>query len=392
MKIFFVRLILAIVVIALIVYFIMPVFNKNDSEIPTSTSGDNNFEPEVYTVTLPTSEPENSPVVEDVPNVSAISESVIEEIISGDNQVDNYYGYTMKVITEDTYYVGRDKGNIEFSKDNVTFYYNPSTKCIDFVELNTYMKDLVIPSKIGEYDVEGVNYINIGSEQMGKDLHIKVEDGVKIIGAGFTGDFDEFYPGTISVELPNSIEKVYDNLYDVDVTNMPSKEKIIINPAFTTIKIEENLYLIQDFTEDFWGEYKATNENMEDLQKLLKNEIDNYIEVSKKYSHNNANKNIIVYIRIAYDGDNWYHFYTGRFSNEDNEKDLAEAVVYFMRSKYPKRGNGGFFPRHDEDETLNLRCPFYDKEVTASGAVYQFEYDRENNSISELERLYPGEV
>ena len=323
-------------------------------------------------------------------DIQTTTDEVVEssndiEIVSGD-----YYGYMATPILKDTFHYAKKIGDIDFTKDGITYTYNPSTQYITYVCADDSISKLTIPSKIGEHNVVGVNNIDIFNNT--QDITIVVEEGIEEIGSGFSHNLEGSYPWSLTVELPKSIKKVYDNLYGINVINMPSKDKFITNPSFTTIKLEDNLYLIQDYTEDIWTDYKPAKENMDNLQKLFKDRINSYIDECKEYSANNANKTIIAYICISESPSGGYYYYQGRFSNDDNEKALSEAVVYYMRSSYPFSGNGGIFPRHDRDEEHSLYCPFYDKDVVASGAIYSFEYDKEQNEISKFERLYPGEI
>ena len=321
-----------------------------------------------------------------VENVQTNTEELAEkDIVSGD-----YFGYRVKTIQDDTIHFAKKKGYMDFTKDGITYTYSPTTKYITYVCADDSISKIIIPSKIGKYDIVGVDNLDLFNNT--QDVTVVVEEGIEEIGSGFSYNLEGSNPWSLTIELPNSIKKVYDNLYNVNVINMPSKDKLNVYSLFTTIKLEDNLYLVQDFTENIWTDYKPAKENMDNLQKLLKDRINGYIDECKEYSANNANKTIIAYICISEGPGSNYYYYQGRFSNEDNEKDLSEAVVYYMRSKYPFTGNGGIFPRHDEDEEHSLYCPFYDKNVIASGAIYSFEYDKELNIISSFERLYPGEV
>lgn len=187
-------------------------------------------------------------------------------------------------------------------------------------------------------------------------------------------------------------------------------------------KISENLYYVLDYSESFW-EYKPVNaEQMREKYNLVKDEIDNYIQESKEFANNHLNDSIIIYIRISNKFDNYvklnnnikdsyYRFfektetydetedyeidnvtlYCARFMTNDEIGSLGNAVLGYIRNKTTYDGNGGVFPRHDGDEIIHFYEPYYEKEVTASGKLVQYVFDKESKNLLIYEREYPGE-
>lgn len=307
-------------------------------------------------------------------------------------------------------------GKYELTKNGITLVYDNENRTVIDIKASKKTNKIVVPSSIGNYKIDRVESIDyeIGNDC---DFTLELSEGIEEIGEKlFSGTYMEWHnEHQVTLILPKSIEKIESKLVGVNIVNIPSKEVFIKYPEYTANKIASNLYYIEDYSYYFWDYSPASLSSMHNEVSLVRNEIDEYVYEAKKYAEKNPNESVVCYIRVSnkytdsvfaddifektesYDENKEYSkqnitVYFSMFSNNDDLKKLAEAVVYYIRHPETYDGNGGIFPKHDQREKISLYVPFYDEDVIASGKLMEYVYDTDTSKQILYTRYYPGEI